>query len=115
MTSPLPFRAIPAHFFSVTAPCFFSASPPLLFQALNLVAFRMPWSTDMGTEVMVCEGHKAAIINCKMDRSGEVILSASEDCTMILWDATHGTPLQYFIGHGASISEVTLCGIPTRC
>ncbi|EKX45371.1 hypothetical protein GUITHDRAFT_71422 [Guillardia theta CCMP2712] len=69
---------------------------------------KMPWSTDMGTEVMVCEGHKAAIINCKMDRSGEVILSASEDCTMILWDATHGTPLQYFIGHGASISEVTL-------
>ena len=67
---------------------------------------RMPWSTDMGTLIATCKGHKASVTNVRMTREGTGVISASEDATMILWDVLNASPVRIFVGHTAPITQV---------
>jgi WD40 repeat protein len=46
---------------------------------------RMPWGDDMGTCLQICRGHTAPITCCEMTRQGTGMLSAAEDCRLLLW------------------------------
>lgn len=74
--------------------------------SLTEIAYRMPWGDDMGTQLSICKGHKAAITCCQMTHTGGGLLSAAEDWTIILWDVLHGAVIREFVGHKGSVTKV---------
>ncbi len=78
---------------------------------IRLWDLRMPWSTDMGTQIATCRGHKTAVTSVKMTRTGTGVLSASLDATIILWDVFNASPVRVFNGHKAPITQVRVLHI----
>jgi len=54
------------------------------------------------------QGHRQALTTCALSANGRRILSASDDNTLRLWDATTGAELRQFEGH---TSIVTACAL----
>ena len=75
---------------------------------IRLWDLRMPWSTDMGTQIATCRGHNSAVTTVNMTREGTGVISASLDATMILWDVANGSPVRIFAGHKAPITHILL-------
>ena len=75
---------------------------------IRLWDLRMPWSTDMGTMIATCRGHKAPVTNVRMTRTGACCISASLDATMILWDIVNASPVRIFVGHKGPITQVLM-------
>ena len=51
------------------------------------------------------EGHKGAVISCKLSSSLLYILSCSEDYTMKVWSMTSGECLKTFTGHTRAVND----------
>lgn len=69
----------------------------------------MPWSEEMGTQLSCCEGaHTGPVTGCRLTDDGNALISASEDCTMVVWDALKGLALRYLTGHTGPVVSFLL-------
>lgn len=78
-------------------------------QGWCVVTGRKLGEQELGTQLARCEGaHTAPVSHCLLTDDGNALVSASEDSTLVLWDAMKGIPLRYLTGHTALITSILL-------
>jgi WD40 repeat protein len=76
---------------------------------LRVWDLRMPWPDEMGTQLACCEGaHTGAVSSCRLTDDGNAMISASEDSTLVVWDALKGLALRYLSGHTGPVASFLL-------
>jgi WD40 repeat protein len=71
-------------------------------------------NVDLGVPIFTLRGHSGGVNSVVWSPNGKLLASASDDGTIILWDAVSGKPFARLIGHGGGVYSVAFSPDGTR-